>query len=121
MNLKAKLDRVFSTYIRLRDADEKGYCRCISCGKIAHWKECDCGHYVNRRHMSLRYDEKNCNAQCRACNRFDEGNAVGYHAGLVKKYGAEVIQYLEVKKHNTAHFSDAVYQALIKEYQQKIK
>jgi hypothetical protein len=121
MNLKAKLDTLFSRYIRLRDANQYGYCRCISCGKIVHWQECDAGHYVNRKHMSLRYDEKNVNAQCRSCNRFDEGNAAGYHAGLVKKYGEGVIQYLEIKKHNTAHFSSAAYEALIKEYQQKIK
>lgn len=121
MNLKSKLDCLFSRYIRLRDANQYGYCRCISCGKIVHWKECDAGHYVNRRHMGLRYDEKNVNAQCRACNRFDEGNQIGYTRGLIKKYGSEVIQYLEVKKHNTACFSNAAYEALIKEYTKKIK
>ena len=120
INYKAKLDRVFSEYIRRRDADENGNICCISCGKIVPWKESDCGHYVNRSVMSLRFDEKNCNAQCRYCNRFQEGQMMGYHAGLIKKYGASVIDYLTMKKTNTAHYSEAVYKALIDEYKQKI-
>ena len=31
-NLIKKLDAVFSKYIRLRDADQEGYCRCATCG-----------------------------------------------------------------------------------------
>ena len=97
--LKRRLDRIFSEYIRLRDADANGCCRCISCGAIHPWKETDCGHYVNRSHLSTRYDGKNCNAQCRRCNRFDEGNQIGYTRGLIKKYGIGVIDLLEVRKH----------------------
>ena len=118
--LKAKLDRIFSEYIRLRDADEHGYCRCISCGKIVHRKQCDAGHFVNRRHMSLRYDEKNVNAQCRACNRFDEGNMTGYHAGLIKKYGESVIMYFELKKHNVSRMGKTEYIILINYYSEKV-
>ena len=31
MNYKDKLDRIFSQYIRLRDADQNGYIRCKDC------------------------------------------------------------------------------------------
>jgi hypothetical protein len=119
--LKAKLDRIFSEYIRLRDADENGYIRCISCGKLAHWKQADAGHYVNRRHMTLRYDEKNVNSQCRYCNRFCEGNMLGYHAGLIKKYGEGVILYLGLKKHNKCKLGKVEYIALINYYTAKVK
>lgn len=116
----AKLDRVFSEFVRLRDADKNGYVRCISCGKVNHWKEVDCGHYVNRKHLSTRWHEKNCNAQCRACNRFDEGNMLGYHRGLVKKYGEKVIEELDVMRHQTSKLSDFEGQLLIKDYQNKV-
>jgi len=121
MNYKAKLDRIFSEYIRLRDTDENGYGRCISCGKIIHWKEGDAGHYVNRKHLSLRYDEKNVNLQCRSCNRFSEGNAIGYNHGLVEKYGDGVIDYLTVKKFNCCHLGNVEYETLIKYYKKKVK
>ena len=115
------LDRIFSEYIRRRDSDENGIGRCISCGKIVHWKEADAGHFVNRSHMSLRYDEKNVNLQCRACNRFDEGNAIGYSHGLIEKYGDSVIEYLKIKKHNFCRLGKFEIDLLKKEYKHKIK
>ncbi|MDR2291874.1 MAG: recombination protein NinG [Prevotellaceae bacterium] len=118
---KAKLDKVFSEYIRLRDADDNGHVRCISCNKFVTWKQADCGHYVNRQHMALRYDEKNCNAQCRYCNRFCEGNMIGYNEGLIKKYGSDVIEYLKIKKHNECRFTAVEYQLLINMYSNKVK
>ena len=120
-NLKTKLDRIFSEFIRLRDANLQGFTVCISCGKIVPWKEADCGHFVNRSHMATRYHEKNCNAQCRSCNRYDEGNNIGYARGLIKKYGPDIIEELEVLKHQSSHLTDFEYQVLIKEYTQKVK
>jgi len=32
--LRDKLDSVFSKYIRLKYSDDRGNCRCISCGKV---------------------------------------------------------------------------------------
>lgn len=116
-----KLDKVFSEFIRLRDANANGYVRCISCGKIDHWKEVDCGHYVNRKHLSTRWHEKNCNGQCRACNRFDEGNMLGYTKGLVKKYGPSILDELDMLKHQVSKLSDFEGIFLIKHYQEKIK
>ena len=121
MNLQAKLDKVFSEYIRLRDTDENGFGRCISCNKIIHWKDGDAGHCVCRKHLSLRYDEKNVNLQCRSCNRFQESNAIGYNHGLIEKYGDDVIDYLFVKKFNFCSLGKVEYEALIKEYQDKVK
>jgi len=71
--------------------------------------------------MALRYDEKNCNLQCRACNRFDEGNIMGYNHGLIEKYGDRIINYLNIKKRNVCKMGVFEYEVLIKEYQQKIK
>ena len=114
-NLENKLDREFSLFIRLRDS-ENGYFKCISCGKIKPFEQADCGHYINRQHMSTRFDEMNCNAQCRACNRFQEGNMSGYRQGLVKKYGEKRVLLLEMRKNDIKRYSEFEYQALIKYY-----
>ena len=46
-NYKEKLWKVFSEYIRLRDADDRGYCNCISCGKVIFLERfIEAGHYV---------------------------------------------------------------------------
>lgn len=57
-NLKNKLDTVFSRFIRLRDARKDGTFQCISCGRILPLDQADCGHYINRQHMSTRFSEK---------------------------------------------------------------
>ena len=115
-DLVAKLDKVFSRYIRLRDAMPNGYFRCISCNEIKPFEQADCGHYINRQHMSTRFDEMNCNAQCRKCNRFMEGNMSGYRRGLVAKYGEQRVLLLESKKNQTRKYSDFEYAELIKYY-----
>lgn len=119
--LKAKLDRIFSEYIRLRDSDINGYCKCISCGKIEYWKDVDCGHFVNRSHMGTRYSEKNCNAQCRSCNRFDEGNNIGYMKGLISKYGVKVINELEARKYSLSQMTTFDYEVMIDHYKKEMK
>lgn len=116
-----KLDEVFSRYIRLRDADEHGYIRCISCGKIHHFSEMDCGHFINRSHMATRYDEQNCNGQCRSCNRFDEGNNIGYTRGLIAKYGPQVIDLLYIKKNTIKKWDCFELETLIAHYQKEVK
>lgn len=118
---KVKLDRVFSQYIRLRDMMTGGYFRCISCGKLLPIRDADCGHYINRKHMSTRFSEVNCNAQCKSCNRFDEGNIQGYRRGLVAKYGEEKVLLLEAQKYEVRKYSDFEYDALIEHYQKEIK
>ena len=119
-DLKAKLDKIFSEYIRKRDT-RNGVFKCISCGRILPYEQPDCGHYINRKHMSTRFDEMNCNAQCISCNRFDEGNIQGYRRGLVSLYGEQQVNLLEAKKHNFRKYSDFEYEVLIKHYKEEIK
>lgn len=114
------LDTVFSQFTRLRDTIS-GTGRCISCQKVITYDTCDCGHYINRKHMSLRFDEKNCNAQCRSCNRFDEGNIQGYRKGLIEKYGEKEVELLEIKKYNVSNLGIFELETLIKEYKKKVK
>jgi hypothetical protein len=116
----ASLDKVFSEYIRLRDADENGYCKCISSGKIDHWKNMDCGHFINRKHMSLRWSEINCNAQCRSDNRFDEGNLEGYRRGLIVKHGPDIIDKLFLAKNTIVKWSSFEMTVLEKDLKKKV-
>lgn len=120
-SLKNKLDKVFSMYIRLRDVSVNGTFRCISCGKIKEFSQADCGHYINRQHMSVRFSEKNCNAQCRQCNRFDEGNIQGYRRGLISKYDEATVLILESMKYEFNKISDVEYKFMIDHYTKEVK
>jgi len=120
MNL-AKLDKVFSQYIRLRDSDKNGICKCITCGGYHHWKQLDNGHFVKRQHLSLRFNEINCNAQCRKCNWLGQGEDVKYQAALQKKYGDDIIDKLLAAKNQAAKFSQFEIDALTKHYSGLVK
>lgn len=119
--LVEKLDNVFSMFIRLRDMLPGGAFKCISCGRVLPFDQADCGHYINRKHMSLRFSEKNCNAQCRSCNRFDEGNIQGYRRGLIAKYGEPIVIWLEATKNEENKISEFELKAMIDNYKKEVK
>ncbi len=71
--------------------------------------------------MSLRFSEMNCNAQCRHCNRFMEGNFSGYRKGLIKKIGENKVTYIEASQHITCKKSNFELEAIAKHYKKEIK
>ena len=96
-----KLWKQFSRFIRLRDADENGYCTCITCGAVRHWKLLDCGHGIPRQYWATRYSEKNNAAQCKKCNGFEGGRREDYKIAMDKKYGAGTWDLMEVLSKTT--------------------
>ena len=115
---KKRIDLLFHEYIRRRDADnETGYCKCISCSKIIHYTESDGGHFLSRKAMSTRWDERNVNAQCRKCNRFENGNQYAYSL----KLGAELADELLQKSRETFKLMDFEYEEIYQEYKAKLK
>ena len=116
-----KLDRLFSLYIRLRDAMPNGYVRCIACGRIKKFEEVDCGHFHSRTHMSTRYDEDNCHAECRFCNRISSEHLIGYQQNLIRKIGKTRFDFLHVKAHSAKHYEDSELEKLIIDYTAEVK
>lgn len=115
-SLKDKLDKVFSLYIRLRDAMPNGYFRCISCGEIKPFDQADCGHYFSRTHLATRFDERNCHAECRYCNRFKADHLDGYRENLIRKIGQREFDLLRLRHQSSAQMSEFEYRELIKYY-----
>ena len=116
-----RLDTVFSKYIRLRDAMPNGTFRCISCGKLKLISQADCGHFHSRKHMGTRFDEDNCHAECRYCNRFSADHLIGYRENLIKKIGEQRFALLEVKAHDTKKWSHFELEMLIKYYKAHVE
>ena len=114
-----RMDKVFSEYIRKRDSRD-GYFTCCSCGHRKPYNLADAGHFINRRWMALRWDERNVHAQCSSCNRFDEGNLIGYYRFMLEKYGQDTIDLLESLK-TPYKWTDGEVDLLIKEYRRKVK
>ncbi len=75
-------DRVFSLYIRDRDAGAP----CITCG--APWQEnFQAGHFMSRKHYHTRWIEKNCHGQCPKCNLWGAGEQYAHGVYIDRTYG----------------------------------
>jgi len=86
--LKNRLDLLFSEYIRTRDAD-KG---CVTCGGYGTK---DCGHFISRRFLYARWDERNAHGQCLKCNRFLHGEQYRHGLAIDRMYGEGTAELLE--------------------------
>ena len=121
--LKKELDKWFSLYIRLREANEYGYCQCFTCGKVGHYKTggMQNGHFQSRKHMATRFDEENCQVQCVACNMFRQGEQFKFGMNLDAKYGegkAEELEYLARTIHKVSRVE---YEEQISYYRNLVK
>jgi len=121
--LEKILDRVFSEFIRLRDADDNGYVRCITCGSYHRWNDGDMhnGHYINRDVKAVRFNELNCAGQCAACNSFHSGKVYLYRQILVEKYGEDKVKEIEILANLGGNYDCFWLQTKIKEYREKVK
>lgn len=111
--LRLKLDKVFSEYIRRRD---RGIC--CTCGVQKEWKLQQAGHYISRSHLSTRYNEINVHCQCISCNVFKSGNMPSYTLFLQRKFGGQIIE--ELYKKSLEITKDFPYVSLIALYEDKL-
>lgn len=116
-----KLWKVFSEYIRRRDADENGFCKCFTCGLVRHWKQGDCGHGIPRQHWSTRYAEKNNHFQCKRCNGFEGGKREVYKVEMDKRYGPGTWDLMEIMSKQKSKIGQFEIDAMEKYYKQKLK
>ena len=119
--LVKELDKVFSEYIRKRNADHNGNVSCFTCDKVAHWKDMQCGHFQSRKHYATRWDEQNCQVQCAGCNIFRSGEQFKFGVNLDKKYGQGTAETLERMARFTIKFSNVELAEKIEYYKQLIK
>jgi hypothetical protein len=69
MTPRAKALQTLQKLVRLKAADDNGYCECVTCGKIAKYTEMDGGHYIPKGHSSYwALVEENIHPQCKGCS-----------------------------------------------------
>tara|TARA_R110000824_G_C15159036_1_gene671710 strand:+ start:490 stop:879 length:390 start_codon:yes stop_codon:yes gene_type:complete len=115
-----KLDTIFSKYIRQRDA-KKEIATCFTCGKKAHWKKLQNGHFQSRRFYATRWDEMNCQVQCAGCNVFKYGEQFTFGLNLDSKFGAGTAQRLHTKARVITKLSSPDIEDLIDMYANLVK
>jgi hypothetical protein len=116
-----KLDTIFSEFIRLRDSDHQGICKCITCGDFKHWRDIDCGHFITRDNMGTRWEEENCHTQCQHCNRFKSGKQFEHSLAVDQKHGPGTASKLLVKSKGVCNWQDYEIEAMIGYYKNAVK
>lgn len=117
--LTRKAQQAFNRYIRLRDKHQP----CISCGKpsTGQTNSIDAGHYRSvGSSPHLRFDERNCHAQCKHCNQYLSGNIVMYRQGLIERIGIKEVEALESDQAERK-YTISELRELIAYYKQKAK
>ncbi len=119
--LKAKLDGIFSRYVRLYHADRHGYCECYTCGKRMHWTKIQNGHLFSRGRLKTRWDPMNCRPQCYGCNVAQKGNYQEYFPRFIEELGIELLRELEYKSKQPDKLTRIEYERLIAYYTKEVK
>lgn len=97
---KAEVWKVFSQYIRMRDAlrttGTLEYSKCICCPHKPPQpiKEMDAGHFIPGHSGENYFHEKGVHAQFKYCNGPLSGNQYAYGQEIVKLYGPEIVDEL---------------------------
>ena len=125
-SLKKKLWKLFSLYIRQRDADYRGIASCVSCLAQKHWKEGDAGHFIDGRHNSILFDERQVHFQCKGCNgglmrgkEKPKDVKKNYEIFMVWEYGQAVVNELKALDKQEKRFTVSELEELIKVYKEK--
>lgn len=83
--------------VRLKAADDNGYCACVTCGVSKPWHEMQGGHFIERGRKATKIDETNLAPQCPQCNQWGMKNTttvLAYRSAMIDMYGAEYVDEL---------------------------
>ena len=122
--------KLLQKLVRMKAADDNGQCRCVTCGKWAHWKDMQGGHFIARGSKKWKLVEENIHPQCPGCNGFGMkyGNAEAeYTCFMIDTYGRDMVDEMkatrsEVKKYTRTEVADLVsdIKAQIKLHEKRI-
>jgi hypothetical protein len=107
--LRKEAQAAFNKFVRERDSGKP----CICCGKMPGadaltgglW---DAGHYRSRGSCpELAFDERNCHAQLKRCNR-RTWDVAGYRAELVRRIGLAAVEEVEGPHPPVKHTRDTM-------------
>lgn len=130
--LLALADKLFSQYIKKRDADSLGNVTCPCCGRTFNLKDKDESgekvvqtlHFVKRGVYVLRHNELNAAAGDKWCNKAmhdfpDEKEYKNFRSFLVDALGEDKVKWMELQKREINKLSAGDLQMVINRYSVK--
>ena len=93
-----KAAKLLQRLVRLKASDDNGYCSCVTCGKLDHYKNMQGGHFMPRGRTVFKLFEENIHPQCPHCNCWGMKQAhyvLKYREYMVDTYGERRIKAME--------------------------
>ena len=93
-----KAAKLLQRLVRLKASDDNGYCQCVTCGKIYHYKAMHGGHFIPRGRTVFKLYEPNIQVQCPSCNLWGMKQAhyvLRYRQWMVDYYGERRVKAME--------------------------
>lgn len=117
---EAMVWKIFSMFIRLRDADDNGVAICFTCGRHKLWTQGDCGHGIPRQHKATKFNETNNHFQCKQCNGFEGGMREVYAKNVDARYGPGTWAKLLVASRATCKRNSHDFQIMYSYYVERV-
>lgn len=117
VNLKKVAKVWYHRVIRLRYADEDGYCECVTCGERKHFKKMHAGHFKH----GLDFIDDNMHPQCVGCNTYRGGRLDIYTLFMIDTYGRERVEELQRLKNKGQKYSKSEYKEMIERFKDEAK
>lgn len=91
--------------VRMKAADDDGYCQCVTCGVNRKWNDgMQGGHFISRTYTATKLIEENIHPQCHTCNGPNAKNGfiqTRYTLYMTDMYGRDFVDELVRIKGNT--------------------
>ena len=111
--------------VRMKAADDNGYCQCVTCGVIRHYKDrMQGGHFIERARTKVKLAEENIHPQCSNCNRFkmkEASTVLIYEDYMVDMYGRDAVEELKIEAKKTNKWIRSEIRELHAEVKEQIK
>jgi hypothetical protein len=119
--LKNSMWKLFSEYVRRKDADEGGTVSCYTCGKLMFWKESHAGHAIPGRHNAVLFDLDIVKPQCPRDNIFLGGRYEIFTTKLIKENGMDWWEEKLANARKVVKHTRADLEQMISDYQEKLR
>ena len=94
--LKNQATELLQLLVRVKAADDNGYCQCVTCETISQWNDgMQGGHFISRGKTKWCLSEENVHPQCAACNGFGmkyHNKEAVYTIFMQDMYGYDFVQ-----------------------------
>ncbi len=125
VTLRSKCLTAFQLLRRLEEADDNGFCECVTCGDVRHYTTIHGGHFLPKGKSSFySLDPDNVWPQCPACNLYGmrHGSAAQvYTMFMIRNFGKDHVDRMLANQSKPIKLYAKDYREMLAGFNARIK